>query len=916
MSWPRGLAARLRGLFMRDRLEHQLDDELRFHLEMQIEDNLRMGMEPEEARNAARRQFGGMESMKERYRDTRGLPWLDGIVQDFHYAVRTMRRSPGTVLTTVATLALGIGVNTAVFTAYKAMVARPLNARAPAELVNLALARDLGAVSYSFSYPDYEALRDSLHSFSGLIAYRPAHVALSFSGTVGQDGTTKPETVSVFVVSENYFKVLGIAAIQGHTFESIEPSELAVAPAVLISENYWQTRFSGDPTIIGRTVHLNGLAVNVVGITPRDFVGTGISAPSFWLPVGIEPLLHADNQWLRDRETQRFRLFGRLASGVSIGQAQAEVSLIADRLRTSHDPNSEWAKPATALVWPGSPFPLPLKYYDGLTVAILLIMAAAGMVLAVACANVGSLQLARTRSRKSELRTRMSLGASRLRVIRQLVTESVVVGLLAGVAALFFTWAFLKISVILIARVLPGEFGALVFDVAPDLRIFAFVLAVSLVAGLLSGVVPAIESSRAALFSGVKGGTSSARSRAAQDLLVAVQVALSLVLMIAGGMAIHSSINSLTIDTGYNAKHVIDINLQFPETSQYDEARKRALVQMLRTQVAALPGVTTITSAMPPGDGGFQTAAAPSGETDSRHIGLSILHYARVQANYFELLGIPLIRGHSFSSPSGPPDYSVIVSESAAKQLWPGQSPLGRSLRLGATDEHFRNQTALLALGVRGPAYEVVGIVRDTRGAEFDASDTKRIYLPLPLNRLQGYHVLVRTQSNPRQITNAINPAISAIDPNTIATISTLEEMLRRGPVFVISTIAAAIASAVGLLGLFLAVIGIYGTVSYIVVLRTQEVGIRMAIGAQKRDVLELILRESTRPVLAGLIAGTLLAAGASYLARGLLYGIDGMDGVSVASVSLLFFVVALFAAYPPARRAMRVDPVVALRYE
>jgi hypothetical protein len=291
----------------------------------------------------------------------------------------------------------------------------------------------------------------------------------------------------------------------------------------------------------------------------------------------------------------------------------------------------------------------------------------------------------------------------------------------------------------------------------------------------------------------------------------------------------------------------------------------------------------------------------------------SILHYSYVQANYFQTLGIPLFLGSSFQPRAGQPEYSVILSESAAKQLWPGQNPIGRTLRLGATDERFHNRSELFATG---PAYHVVGVARDTRGVEFDGSDSKRVYLPLPEDRLQSYPILIRTQSDPAQIMRVIDRVISSIDPDMMTTSSTLEELLRQAPPFIVSSLAAAVASTVGLLGLLLTSMGIYGTVSYIVVLRTREIGIRMAIGAQKRDVLGLILRESARPVLAGLLAGIFLAVGASYLVRGLLYGLNGVDGISFAGISLLFLAIALLASYPPARQAVRVDPMEALRCE
>ena len=854
------------------------------------------------------------------------------VLYDLHYGLRTLTRNPGTTAVTVIALALGIGVNTAVFTGYKAMVTRPLDARAPAEMVNLALKRGAGVPQSAFSSLDYEAFRDSIHSFRGLIAFRPAQLTYFYLGgrkrprtppagsAFGRLGLLRSsvgsaEFATVFIVSENYFSVLGVRMLQGRDFELIGAAGLSSHPSVLISENYWQKRFSGDPAIVGKTIYLNGAAVTISGITPHDFVGTGMGAPAFWLPIGAEPVVHADGQFLRDRENQRYRLFGRLASGANMSQAQAEINSFAEHLRSLHDPRSEWSKPATALVWPGSPFPLPLKEYGGLTLFILLTMAAAAMVLVVACANVGSLQLARARSRENEIRTRMSLGASRLRVIRQLVTESALVAMLAGAVALLFTWVSLKGAVMMMANAVPGEYGGLVFDVTPDLEIFAFVSAAALVAGMLSGFVPAMESSRFKLSSSIVGGTAPARSRWLQDVLVAAQVALSLVLMIAGSMAIRSSIRSVAIDTGYETKRVFALDIQFPET-KYTAPRRRPLIDELRTRLAALPGVVAVTIARPPGNSGFRTAAATldgvPAPGDPEHVRntQTILHYAYVQPNYFETLAIPLTLGRVFQDRA---ERSVVVSESAARDLWPGQNPIGRTLRLGLTDERSHKLNELVA---EGAAYPVVGVVRDTRAAEFGATDSKRVYLPMPADRQESYPILVQTRAEPAQVIGSLDAVLTSVDPNMMASCATLEEMLRQSPPFIVASLAALIASTIGLLGLLLALMGIYGTVSYIVVLRTREIGIRMAIGAQKRDVLGLILRESARPVFAGLIAGALLAAGASYLARGLLYGLSGVDGVSLAGVSLLFLIIGLLASYPPARRATHVDPMVALRYE
>lgn len=891
------------------------------------------------------------------------MMFLETTLHDLRCGARILSRNVGSTGIMVVALAVGIGANTAAFTIYRATFARSLDARDPAEMVNVALIRDSGAADYRFSYPDYEGYRDSVRSFSGLIAYRPTHLTLSNAGDrisqrmsqtesgLGRlgllpSGTSQAEFVTVFVVSPNYFQVLGVAPIQGRSFESIPVPDMVAAPPVLISENSWRRRFAGDPAALGKVIHLNGHAVTVVGITPRDFVGTNVMAPDFWVPAAIEPLLQADAQWLRDRENQTYRMFGRLAPGVSIGQAEAEMNLVSDRLRALHDPGSQAARPATALVWPGSPFPLPLNRYGGTQMAILLIMAAAAMVLVVACANVASLQLARARRRQQELRTRLSLGATRLRVIRQLLTENALLGLLAGAVALVVTWAFLKQAVILFAEALPADAGTLILDVAPDLEIFAYVFGISVAAGILSQLAPAMEGSRWALAPSPRAATMTARSRRLQDVLIAAQVALSLVLLIAGSMLLRSAMRSLAMNPGYDSKHLISLEIQFPVASTYTLAQKAALVGELRTRLPTLPGVAAVTSAEPPVAFPFRTAAivldsrglaadgevaAPSraGAPQDRQTGRSdaaptasasdsasrveqsILHYAYVEPNYFETLRIPLSRGRSFEPNAG--SGTVILSESAAHQMWPGLDPIGRSLRLGPTDERSHPAHELVA---DGPAYEVIGVARDTRGVEFDDSDTKKIYLPLPESSLLGRPLLIRTRFDSAPVLRSIDALTAAIDPDWMAASTTLEEMLRQQPRVILASLGAGVASALGLLGLFLASLGIYGTVSYIVALRTREVGIRMAMGAQKSHILGLVLSESTRPVLAGLLGGVLLAGGTSYLLRGLLHGLLTIDSISFVGVSLVFLATTLVAAYPPARRAMRVDPMEALRYE
>src|ERR1700761_3403961 len=923
MAW----ISRLRALFRRDKLAQDLDEELAFHLSMREQWNVEHGMPRAEAHRDARRRFGNPLLWRERMSEIDLMILPQTILQDLRYGARTLFRNAGFTTVAIFTLALGIGVNTTAFTFYKAMFSRSLDARDPGRMVDLTLVRQSGDTEVDFSYPDYQAYRDNLHSVTGVIAHSVDRLILSGAGGPMRDGASgllgrlgllpasaiDAEFATTFEVSENYFSVLGVNALRGRTFDAMSSAELAASPSVLISENYWQKRFNGDPSILGKVVRLNGVAFTIIGVTPHDFVGTEVVTPDFWFPLSLVPLIHPDGNWLRDRENQWCRLFGRLAPGVGIGQAQAEMTAVANQVRTLHTPHSELSKPVTALVWPGSPYPRDLD--RGLRLAILFLMVAVGMVLVIACANVASLQLARAASRQSELCLRLSLGASRRRLMRQLLTESALLGLIAGIIALLFTWALLKVSITMIAQGIPAQWGSLVLHVTPDLGIFAYVFAISLVAGVLFGLAPALEGSRSALSSAANAISASSpkRSRRLRDILIAAQVAVSLVLLIAGSMLIRSSIHALKMDTGYDTRHVANLDLQFPEGPKYTADRRNALVRELRNRLAGLPEVTAITSARPPDGGGVREAAVSlNGQKPSPHNTQANLYYTFVQPNYFAMLSIPLLSGRGFPSQSGQPEPSVILSQSAANQLWPNQNPLGRSLRLGTDGQfHFRNEAL-----PDGPAYQVIGVARDTRGVELDGSDSQLIYLPLPEGHLQDFPILIRTKTDPSQLIDAIAPVIASLDPNLVVTASTLEQMLHQTPPFLISGLSASIASIVGMLGLLLASMGIFGTVSYIVVLRTREMGIRIALGAKKRDILQLMLRESTRPVLAGLVVGVPLSIGASYLMRGILYGVNIVDGISFVGVSILFLAIALFATYLPSRRAMRVDPVVALRYE
>jgi len=844
---------------------------------------------------------------------------VESFLLDVRHAVRVLARSRRFTIVAVLTLALGIGVNAAVFTAYKALPPlKPLDAVRAEEMVNLALGRPGGAWQFTFSYPDYEAYRDSARSFSGLIAFMTDRFVVSNATDVSRNrpSAQPSETAFTFVVSENYFSVLGVKALRGRTFDTVPPAELLDSPAVLISENYWQKRFGGEPSSLGSTIRLNGTAVTIIGITPHNFVGTGVSVPDIWLPLGLVPIVRGDETWLRNRENEFVRMFGRLAPGVRIQQAQAEMMVLADRLRSLHDPLTQSATPATAIVWPGSPSPLPLTAYRSLVLAVVLVMAAAALVLVVACANVGSLQLARATARVNELRTRASLGASRARVIRQLLTESSLLAVLAGAAALFFTWALLRVAVVFAAAMLPPGNGTLLVDVTPDLVVFAYVFAVSITAGVLFGLAPALESSRTALDASARSGTSTMRSRRTQNVLIAAQVAVSLVLLIVASTMIHSAINAVTIDPGYDHTHLVMMDVRFPESAKYNADRKAAFVAQVRERLGAVPGVVGTTIALPPSAAPRLTAGVSLDEQTAASNRQSVLHYTYVDAGYFQMVGIPFIVGSTFQANSTTTQ-SVVLSESAAFAIWPGRSPVGHRIRLGATDQRLTNVVGQATDPVaNGPAYDVVGVVRDVRGIELDGSGARQVYLPMRPGRFDGYPLLIKTSSDASLLVRGMQPLVASMDPDVLGSASSLGEMYRQSLPFVVSSLSAAVASTVGVFGMLLASMGIYGTVSYVVMNRTREIGIRMALGAKPRDVLRLILHESSRPVVFGLLLGLALSAGVSTLLKGMFFGVGAVDAFSFISMSLMLLGIGLLAAYSPARGAAAVHPSVALRFE
>lgn len=913
--------------------ENDLADELEFHLSMREQWNADRGMASDAARRDARLRFGNPSVWRERIREIDWGVLPQSVLQDLRYGLRSIRRNARFTAVAVIALAIGIGINTTVFTAYKALLKRGVEAHDASSIVSLTQVRQSGQQERRFSYPDYEAYKQA-HTAAGLLATGKQFEQLIMSDAGGSvDGrkaasdslfgkwgllpssttASRAEVASITMVSENYFSLLGIAPLRGRIFAEGDRKELVDAPAVMISENYWQKRFGGDPEIIGRAIRLNGVAVTIIGITPHDFIGTLIAVPDFWMPLSIQPVVHPGDRTLRDVESLCCMLFGRLTPGTSVAQVQAEMSAIAARQAKLHKSTDSKNEIKEILITPGSPFPMDLD--RNLRFAVFLIMLATAMVLVIACANVASLQLARAASRQNELAVRISLGASRRRLIRQLLTESALLGLIAGVVALLCSWAMMRIMATAAKETLPTNMGTFIVNVNPDAEIFSYVFGISILAGVLFGLAPTLESTRSALSSWMKANSamSPARNRRLRDWLTGGQVAVSFVLLIAGSMMVRSAFHALTMSTGYETSHVIDLTLQFPEGPEYDSTRQNALLRHIVERVKATPGVAEITTGRPPDGGGLRSAAvAIDGAKADAHSMKAFLFYTYVGTNYFHTLDIPIVYGRGFHTGAGTPEPTTVVSETAAQRLWPGQNPIGRTLEM-KTDWNFHDKNELTP---DGRSYEVVGVVHDVRGVLLDNSDAAQVYLQIPESRRNEFPILVRTSIAPGQLMRGIEETIASEDGNIVASALTLDYLLRQTPPFMTSALVALIAGTVGLLGLVLSAMGIYGTLSYMVVLRTREVGIRMALGARKGEVLWLMLRQNAAPVVCGLLTGGLLAIGDFYLLRKVLYGVGPLDPVSYSSISALFLLVSLAASFVPARRATRIEPAEALRYE
>lgn len=883
----RAWLVRLTGLFRQKDRERELAEELEGHLQMHIEDNLRAGLTPEEARRQALIKLGGVEPTKEKYRRQRGLPLIETLIQDMRYGMRRLTRSPGFTTIALLSLGLGIGANTAIFSLVNTALLRPLPVERPEQLISLTNATDNRRFP-TFSYPNYKDFRDRNDVFDGLLAYRFAPLSLSHDGI--------NERTWGYVVTGNYFEVLGVKPALGRMISPDDDRLPGAHPVTVLSYQCWQQRFGGEPGIVGKTLIANGRTFTVIGVAPQGFFGTEIiAAPELWFPMAMQAQIEVGNDWLEKRGVENLFIQGRLKPGVSVGQAQTSLSAIALQLEGEYPEINEGKR--VLLSPPGMMGGVMRGAVLGFTGLLMVVVA---FVLLLACTNLANLLLARATERRKEIAVRQALGASRLRIVWQLMAESMLLSIGSGLLGLLLAYWLVNLAVAL----KPPVDVPLFIDLHIDYRVLIFTCLISLATGVLFGLLPALQATKVDILPALKDEPSTGDLRRSwlKSGLIVLQVALSLVLLVGGGLMLRALQRAQALDLGFNPQNAVEVSYDL-RLQGYDSARGREFQKFLLERVRALPGVRAagITDLAPVDLHFGRDAVFIEGQQPERATNAPRAMASRISPGYFQAMSTRLVRGRDFTEQddkNSPP--VAIINEAFARRFWPGQDPLGKRFRQG---------------GPESPLMEVVGVVQDGKYAGLN--ETPQPYACRPIS--QAYAgtntVIVRTDSDPQRLLPLIRNEVQQLDEHMpLASAKTLAERLAMP--LLPARIAASLFASFGMLALALAAIGIYGIMSYSVSRRTHEIGVRLALGAQASDVLRLILGQGMTPVLIGVVLGISAALLVTRLMKSLLFGMSAADPLTYTGVAVLLVSVALLASYIPARRATKIDPMQALRNE
>ena len=878
------LKRRLRALVLKGEMERELDEETRYHLERETEQNIRAGMNPVEARSEALRAFGGVDRAKEECRDARGVRFIEDLWQDLRYGMRILRKRPSFTLIAVLTLALGIGASTAIFSAVYPILFEPLPyAQADRIMAIWDFGSDNSRLYVTFG--TYRELVERSRSFDALAVTRPWQPTMT--------GAAEPERLDGQRVSAGYFQVLGVAPALGRDFASSD-DQTSGPQVAIISDGLWQRRLGRDSTIIGRQVTLDGNLYTVIGVMPSSFEDLLAPSSQLWTPLQYDKSLPPQGrEW-----GHHLRMVGRLRAGVGIEQAQRELNTIA------HTPAQEFARPPHASLEQGL---MMNSLQDDLTSsvkpALLAVLGAVLLVLLIACVNVTNLLLARSAQRRGEFAMRAALGGTRQRLIRQLLTEGLLLALIGGALGLLVA----KFAVSALVSLSPPELPR-ANAIGVKSSAFVFTLAITTLIGLLIGLVPALHGSKVDLHTGVQQTSRSAASahHLTRRALVVAEIAFALVLLVSAGLLLRSLQHLFAIDPGFDTPHLLTMQVQ-TSGPQFDaDATHRFFAQSLE-EVRRVPGVTAaaFTSQLPMSgqleDGyGVHFESSPTGNPEADN---GALRYT-VSPGYLETMGIPLRRGrllNALDTAGAPP--SVLISESLAKSKFLGQDPTGQRLRIGSND---------------GPWLTIVGVVGDVKQTSLAISQTDAVYITTEQWQLfadKALWLVVRTRGDAAALAPNIRSAIWSVNKDQpIVRIATMDNLLAASAAE--RRFALILFEAFGLVALILAAIGIYGMLSGSVTERTREIGVRLALGATRSNILKLVMRQGMKLTLLGLVLGLCGAVAASRAIASLLFGVSRLDPLSYLCVIALLAVVSAIACLIPAWRATRVDPSITLRAE
>ncbi len=883
----RGWLMRLVGLFNREKQDRELAEELESHLQMHIEDNLRAGLAPDEARRLALIKLGGLEPTKEKYRRQRGLPLIETLVQDLRYGLRMLVKRPGFTLIAVLSLGLGIGANTAIFSIVNTAALRPWPVERPDSLVSL---QNAGSrrVSTTFSYPNYKDFRDRNDCMADLIGYRFAPVSVSYDGV--------NEKMWGYVVTGNYFEGLGVKAALGRVI-SPDDDRLPGAHAVtVVSYKCFEQRFGADPSVIGKSLIVNGRSFTVIGVAPKGFFGTEIIVePQLWFPMMMQAEIEMGNAWLDKRDEEYTLVLGRLNPGVSLEQAQAALVSVAAQLESEYPDDNEGKRVLLAPTGAGLIGGMMVGRVLGFAGLLMVVVA---LVLLLACVNLANLLLARATERRNEIALRLALGASRRRVVLQLMTESMLLAISSGAFGLLLAYWLVRLVG---GFKLPVDYPLLI-DLHIDYRVLAFTCLTSLVTGALFGLLPALQSTKVDLVSALKDETSQSGHRRSwlNSSLIVLQVAVSLVLLVGGSLMLRALGRAQSITLGFNPQNAVAVSVDL-RLQGYDKARGREFQKALLERVRTLPGVqgAGIVDLAPVdlhfgGGRVFIEGQVPELSRAPRAMA------SRVSPGYFQAMGTRFLQGRDFTERDDENAPRVaIINETFARRFWPGEDPLGKRFSFGSPDS---------------PVMQVVGIVQDGKYAGLNEEAQPYVCRPF----LQAYSgsttVIARTAADPQKLITMIRNEVAQLDP--LLPISSTSMVEKMALVLLPARVTASLFGLFGLLALALAAIGIYGVMSYSVSRRTHEIGVRMALGAQPSDVLKLAIKQGMILAVIGVVIGISASLVLTQSMKSLLFGVSATDPLAYAGVAALLMGVAMLACYIPARRATKINPMTALRYK